>query len=204
MKREEAPHTMTPRKEEIFKVAARLFQEKGYSATSMRDLARALGLKPSSLYSHIGGKEEILRKICFDNAERFLDGISQVEAMPQASAAAQVRALIKLHIEVALHDITSLTVFNDEWRHMSEPWLSAFRAMRRDYERRFLRIIEQGIAQGAFKPLNPHTILYTILNAVRWLHYSHPKKRAISPKQLEDDLVTLLMEGLLHTTTSTS
>ena len=195
--RPQQPEIMTPRKEEIYQVAARLFQEKGYRATSVRDLARALGLKPSSLYSHIGGKEEILRKICFDNAERFLEGIGRVEAMQQASAAEQVRALIRLHIEVALHDITSLTVFNDEWRHISEPWLSAFKAMRRDYERRFRQIIERGIEAGEFKPLNPHTILYTILNAVRWLHYSHPAKRDITPQQLERDLLTLLMDGLL-------
>lgn len=199
MKQQE-PEIMTPRKEEIYQVAARLFQEKGYRATSVRDLARALGLKPSSLYSHIGGKEEILRKICFDNAERFLEGIGRVEAMEQASAAEQVRALIRLHIEVALNDITSLTVFNDEWRHISEPWLSAFKAMRRDYERRFRHIIERGIEAGEFKPLDPHTILYTILNAVRWLHYSHPDKRDITPRQLEHDLLTLLMDGLLKET----
>lgn len=189
---------MTPRKEEIYQVAARLFQEKGYRATSVRDLARTLGLKPSSLYSHIGGKEEILRKICFDNAERFLEGIARIENMAEAGPAEQVRALIRMHIEVALNDLTSLTVFNDEWRHISEPWLSSFKALRRDYERRFRKIIEQGITAGVFKPLDPHAILYTLLNAVRWLHYFQPHKRNIDPETLERDVLTLLMEGLLQ------
>ncbi len=189
---------MTPRKEEIYQVAARLFQEKGYQATSIRDLARTLGLKPSSLYSHIGGKEEILRKICFDNAERFLEGIARIEEMAEEGPAQQVRALLRMHIEVALHDITSLTVFNDEWRHISEPWLSSFKALRRDYERRFRKIIERGIEAGVFKPLDSHAILYTLLNAVRWLHYFHPHKRDMAPEALEDDILTLLMQGLLQ------
>jgi len=51
------------RKEEILRVAAKLFKEKGYSAVTMRDLAKAMGIKAASLYNHINVKQEILKTI---------------------------------------------------------------------------------------------------------------------------------------------
>ncbi|MBK6904959.1 MAG: helix-turn-helix transcriptional regulator [Saprospirales bacterium] len=54
--------TSKNKKQEIFEEAAKLFQEKGYGAASMRDLADRVQLKASSLYSHIRKKEEILQR----------------------------------------------------------------------------------------------------------------------------------------------
>ena len=51
------------RKEEILRVAANLFKKKGYSAVTMRDLAKAMGIKAASLYNHINSKQEILSVI---------------------------------------------------------------------------------------------------------------------------------------------
>ena len=51
---------MQSRKEEIRSCAARLFRKKGYKATSVRDIAQAVGVKPASLYNHINSKEELL------------------------------------------------------------------------------------------------------------------------------------------------
>ncbi len=52
-----------PTKEKIFEAAIDLFAEKGYDATSMREIAEAVGIKKASLYSHYKGKDEILEKI---------------------------------------------------------------------------------------------------------------------------------------------
>jgi len=186
---------MSPTKQRIFEEAARLFQEKGYPAASMRDLAARVDLSVSSLYSHIGGKEEILQKICFDNARHYLRVMDEVESSLD-DPAEQVRTLILQHIQIALEDITSVTVFNDEWRHLSEPYLSEFAKMRKDYERRFIKIIVTGQEQGVFAPIDPTIALFTMLTSLRWLHQWYPARKGISKKALEANILAMLMMGL--------
>lgn len=179
----------------IFEAAAKLFRDKGYSATSMRDLAETVHLKASSLYNHIGSKEEILRDICFENARRFHAEMQKVEQL-SVSAAEKVQILLRVHIEIATEDVTSVTAFNDEWRHLSEPYLSEFKAMRRDYEARFQAIIEEGIQKGEFKNLDAFTTLYTIFSSVRWLYDWYKPERNVTPDELYERMAALLMRGL--------
>ncbi len=183
------------KRDEIRETAARLFRDKGYSATSMRDLAEAVELKASSLYNHFHSKDDILRQICFDNARRFLNGLIEVERM-QAPADEKLRALIRLHIRIATEDATSVIAFNDEWRHLEEPHLSEFTAIRRNYEQRFRAVIEEGIRYGVFKPLDPVIATHTIFSSMRWLHDWYKPGKKISMPDLEHTIIEMLMEGL--------
>jgi AcrR family transcriptional regulator len=184
------------KKQIIIEEAARLFRDKGYSAASMSDLAKRVGLKQkSSLYNHIDSKEAALQKICFDSAHQFLDGISKIENTFN-SPKAKIRALISLHVQIATTDLTSVTVFNDEWRHLTEPKLSEFLSLRKDYEDRFLKIIEQGVADGVFKIVNASMALQTILSALRWVYNYHKMDKGIDANQIEEQIVLLLLGGL--------
>ncbi len=182
-------------KKRILDEASKLFQEKGYLAASMRDLAERVGLKVSSLYNHFGSKEELLQKICFDTSRSYLEGMKAIEES-NATPTEKVEQLILLHIQIATTDVSSMTIFSDEWRHLSEPYLQEFRMMRRDYERRFGRLLLQGMESGEFAEMNLTVCLSTIFTSLRWLHRWYPEKRGLSVKVLEADLLRFLMKGL--------
>jgi len=179
----------------IREAAAQLFRQKGYAATSMRDLARAVNLEASSLYNHIGSKAGLLCDICFENAQHYLDEIDRVEQL-DLDAGEKIKALIHFHIQMATEDITSIMSFNDEWRHLQEPQLSEFTQLRKTYEGRFLKIIEAGMATGAFKQAHPNIVLYTIFSSIRWLHDWYKPEGEVTPEQLKRDIVQLLLEGI--------
>ncbi|HMQ82225.1 MAG TPA: TetR/AcrR family transcriptional regulator [Saprospiraceae bacterium] len=179
----------------IQETAAMLFREKGFAATSMRDLAKAVDLQASSLYNHFPSKQEILWEICRENATRFLDGMKAIQEQYQHPAK-KVEALIRLHIQIATSDATSVTSFNDEWRHLTEPHLSNFRQMRKDYQDRFRAIIEEGIASGEFRPIHPMVALLTLLSSVRWIYDWYQTNKKLTTNDLETQLSELVLKGL--------
>ncbi len=188
------PAARSASKQRVYNAAAQLFMDKGYSATSMRDLASAVGILPSSLYSHISSKQELLQDICFECGSRFLTGIDEIleeDATPEV----KVVSLIRLHVSIAREDATSMTVFNDEWRHLEEPKLSEFRQMRKSYEAKSLDILKRGVALGVFRDVNEYVALNVILNSTIWVQKSK-RLQSLDPGALTSDIADLILNGL--------
>ncbi|MDX1478922.1 MAG: TetR/AcrR family transcriptional regulator [Saprospiraceae bacterium] len=186
--------TRLTRKERIYQEAARLFRDKGYRATSMRDLADSVGLEPSSLYSHISSKQELLHKICFDCGQRFLSGMEEVLQTAESPTEA-LEQLIRLHVTIASEDVTAITVFNDEWRHLEQPELDDFLRMRRGYEEQFELVVTEGMQTGQFRQLEPKMALNTLLSAVQWVY----RKKQINGDEVERiaaGIAEMLLNGL--------
>jgi TetR/AcrR family transcriptional regulator, cholesterol catabolism regulator len=184
------------RREEIIKEAALLFKAKGYGAASMRDLAERIGLEAASLYNHIKSKEEILKEICFVTAQKYVVQLDLIE-QNEKSAVEKIKSLLRLHISMITNCKEEVFVCNNEYKHLSEPYLSDFQVVRRNYEQRFLVIIEQGIANKELKEIDPNIALFTLLSAVRWLEIWYKPERKISSKNLQNDVVTILLGGLI-------
>ena len=185
----------TTRKEEIQYAAAKLFGEKGFAASSVRDIAQAVGLGAASLYNHMGSKDELLTTICFHCANEFLSGMEIIDTT-LLKPEEKVKELIRLQIRIALHDESSLTVFNDEWRHLQEPFLSSFLELRRRYETTYLRIIREGIDSGVFIATDAYMIYQLILSSLRWLHMPGVKKTKLTEHELSEQITSILIKGI--------
>lgn len=183
------------KKQQILESAARLFRDKGYAATSMRDLAREVHLQASSLYNHIQSKEDLLREICFGTAEKFLQAMDEAEQL-SAPAGDKIEYLLRYHVRMAVQDQTSVTSFNDEWRHLSQPYLEQFLSMRQDYERRFLSLLRQGMDSGQLTAIEPRVTLFTLFSAIRWLYDWFRPGKTLSAEMVESAVLQLLMSGL--------
>jgi len=182
------------KKERIFIEAAKLFQSKGYAATSMRELAEEVGLKPSSFYSHIKSKEEILERICSNAASRFHAGLEHI-LTDFTIPGLQFEAIIDLHVSIAFADPSAITVFNDEWRHLTGTALDTFRQKRKEYQAGVVDIIRQGIESGKLRELDATLVFNTMIGATRWLHFiSSPS--AASADRIRKQLKMLLLQGM--------
>jgi hypothetical protein len=108
----------------------------------------------------------------------------------------KIKALIRLHVRIALEDKSSVTVFNDEWKHLQEPHLSRFLQMRRSYETTYLRIIREGIEAGIFRRLDAFIIYQHILSSLRWLHQPGVKKSKLTETDITEQITTILIKGI--------
>ncbi|HYE55558.1 MAG TPA: TetR/AcrR family transcriptional regulator [Chitinophagaceae bacterium] len=183
------------RKEVIIEKATRLFLEKGFAASSMRDLAEHVGVEAASLYNHIQSKSEILQEICFKVANDFITHLEQVESS-EANSIEKMEILIRFHIRMMLEEYESIYISDHEWRHLPEPYLSNFLNQRRQYRKRLAAIIEQGIQNGEIKQIEPYVAVLTILSAISGIESWQRSRKTISEKDMEENMVKFLVEGL--------
>ncbi|HEX6916027.1 MAG TPA: TetR/AcrR family transcriptional regulator [Chitinophagaceae bacterium] len=183
------------RKDIIVEKAANLFKEKGYKAASMRDLAEVVGVEAASLYNHIKSKSELLHVICLAVANRFTNKIDEVEA-EDLPAIQKIGKLLRFHIREMLNNYEDVIVSDREWKHLSDPYLSNFRHQRRTYRKRFAGIIEEGIRRKEIKKIDAPTAVLIMLHAVSGIESFHRSRQKISAKELEENMVTILLNGL--------
>lgn len=184
------------RKEQVIRSAAELFKEKGYAASSMRDLAQKLGIEAASLYSHIKSKEEILQTLCFDMAAEFRESLDKVEKQ-NVSAREKLSLGIIGHVHVMARDLTASAVFMNEHRHLSNPYLRDFLLLRINYINRFKAIIEEGVAKGEFKKnIDTKLAVMTLFSSLNWMPMWYSPEGSIEPKELGQQLANMLVNGL--------
>lgn len=181
----------------ILDAAVRLFGKQGYSGTSMRDIAKAVGVLPGSLYAHIDSKETLLVEIVDDGISNFF---ASVEAATSNSAPIEgrLRAAIIAHVQVvAQNPERSLVVFH-QWRFLSEANLATAVAERRRYEKLFVDLVQTAVRDGIFQPdLNVRIAVLTILGALNWTPEWYSAAGPNSPAEIGQKLADTLICGLI-------
>jgi AcrR family transcriptional regulator len=184
------------RKEIITAAASRLFRDKGYSATGMRDLAGEVGVEAASLYNHIRSKAELLQEICFRTANLFTAQLNILELDEGMTSLQKIEDILRHHIRMWVSHPDDMLVMNNESKYLEDPYLSTFMNERRLYVRRLESIMEEGIGKGQIRPIETYTAVLTLLSVVRGIEFWHRTKKNITAEALEENMVTLVVEGL--------
>lgn len=183
-------------REAILDAAMHLFGKQGYSGTSMRDIAGAVGVLPGSLYTHIASKEALLADIVEDGINRFLAAV-RPHAHSDAAPVDRLRAMVIAHVSVvADNPERSLVVFH-QWRFLGGQNIQAAIGKRREYEQAFIGVIEGGIQSGDFRgDLNLRIAVLTILGALNWTpEWLSPQGR-LSPEVVGEMIADTLLMGV--------
>lgn len=181
---------------DVVQAAGRLFAERGYHGTSMRDLGRELGLRGSSLYSHISSKEDLLVDVVQRAAELFEASARHALETP-GSERDRLRALIAGHIDVLLDHVDEARTFLNEARALDEGHRERVVAARDAYEQTFREVLARGAANGEFRseldPVVTGILILSILNSVdRWYRPEGKLDRA----QLVDAVLEFSLDGI--------
>lgn len=183
------------RKTQIVETAENLFREKGYSATSMRTLAQELGIEPASLYSHIKSKEELLADICFRMADEFFARVNPIVDLNLA-ASKKLEMLIDAHMQVVLENLSASAVFFHDWKFMTEPNLSTFKALRKSYESLLKQVLQEGVQHQEFVLMNVNFVSQTIFSAMNMTHEWYNPKGNLTGDDVGKQLAQLLLKGI--------
>jgi len=187
-----APHT---RKEQIYRAASALFSERGYRATSVRDIARELDLQGGSLYAHISSKEDVLWEIIARVADSFFAAVRPITEA-EMPAGDRLRAMIHAHVGVVVNELARAAVFFQDWRHLSEPRRSEVLALRDRYEGLFRTAIADGIASGELAQRDARLATIMVLTALNGIPGWFRADGDRTADEIADELADLILDGL--------
>ncbi len=183
------------RKEQIKSCAARLFRKRGFTATSVRDIASDMEMEAPSLYNHIKGKQEILQELLLEIAEEFTSGMRSV-TNSNLKAEAKLERLVKLHIDLTIENPDVMALLTSDWIHLEEPAFSQFTRLRDKYEKEFKEILKRAISGSGENVQDVDIALFSILSTLRWLYSWYLKNKSMNPIELESQLVKTLLKGI--------
>jgi AcrR family transcriptional regulator len=186
----------TSREDQLLKVATRLFREKGYHNTSMQDIADGLGVQKASLYHYIESKEQLLRRLLKRAAAILgaqIDEIYEAELPP----AEKLRQALQNHAVTMMEHLNLVSVYLSEYRNLPPQQLEQILATRKHYERVLIRILEDGIASGDFRPVNVKMTMLGLLGMFNWTHQWFSPDGELTPQEIAAILTDLAMRGLV-------
>jgi TetR/AcrR family transcriptional regulator, cholesterol catabolism regulator len=184
------------RSEEVYAAALRLFMEKGYHATSMQDIAAAVGLYKGSLYHYIGSKEDLLVRVFERALGSLLTEAEQIVANAALCAAQQLRMILRAHVAAVAGNREALTVYLHEFRALGSDSLNEVRAQRQRYRELVAAIVERGVRVGEFAMADTDIATLGVLGMCNWVAQWYRPGGRLGPDEIADRFADLLLDGL--------
>jgi len=184
------------RKLEILRGAAAAFRDRGYAGSSVRDIARRLGMTPGNLYYYFRNKQEILY-FCQDYSLDVLLREARLIARGEAAADEKVRALIRMQV-LCMLDVLHGSAGHIEFHAMPKARLARIIAKRDAYERIVRGVVADGVRSRRFAPCDPKLVTLAILGAVNWTARWYRAGGGLGPEAIAGAFSEYLVKGLMR------
>jgi len=181
---------------DIVEAAAEAFRTKGFAATSLEDIASAVGIWKGSLYHYINTKEDLLFAVVREPAEEILAGLRDLSQM-DLPPTEKIRRATRSHLKVLETNFVYASVYLQEIavRRRMKEWSS----MDREYLELLESIIRQGVESGEFAPLtNPRIATLGIIGSLNWLTQWYRPEGPLRADAIADQFCDMFLAGLIN------
>jgi AcrR family transcriptional regulator len=178
----------------ILEVASRLFYERGYKATTTRDLAEEVGIKAASLYNHFSSKQAILVRICLDTMREFHAGALQC-LQGIDDPAQRLRTLVDWQVRFEAGHPYTASVADGQLEALNRRSRNELIQLRDAYEEMITSTLIAGCEQGVWRVEHPRIITLGIVSMTKidpWYREGGP----LSPEQIGDIYFTFILGAL--------
>ncbi|WP_088007338.1 TetR/AcrR family transcriptional regulator [Indiicoccus explosivorum] len=183
-------------KERITEQSIVLFEQKGFSETSVQDIVEALGVTKGTFYYYFTSKEQLLMEIHLNYIGRLL---ARQEAIIKNSGSAKEK--IARIIGLLISDIQdygpSARVFFREIRHLAENNAEEVRQQRDRFRLAIEEVLRQGRDSGEFKPeIVPSITAFAVLGVTNWSYQWFNPAGDVPPERLAEIYTELILHGI--------
>ncbi|MES2423209.1 MAG: TetR/AcrR family transcriptional regulator [Pseudomonadota bacterium] len=182
------------KREAVLRVAAQIFNEKGFHATSLDEVAERLNITKPTLYYYVKNKDEILFECVNIGLQMLQDAIGKV-ALSGGSAIDKLVAGMHRYVEIVTMDfgMCVIRVGEDPLPVESQRKLRRFKAA---LDKEFRELIRQGIAEGSIAPCDPKIAAFTLAGALSWIGRWYQPGGDLQPDEIARQSIALLINGL--------
>jgi AcrR family transcriptional regulator len=194
-KRERAHVLSDGRAAEVYQTAAQIILEKGYDATSVSDIAEALGITKAGLYHYIHGKTQLL----FDIMQYGLDELDREVAEPAkkiADAETRLRFMIGMHARIVTRGEGAVTILVDEVRALTPAQNRKITRRKRAYLDFFRATLEQMKAERKLRDVDLTVAAFSLLGMINWLSRWYKADGPLDERQISEAVVDIALNGL--------
>ena len=184
------------REQEIIDAAVRIFHDKGYAATSIQDIADAVGLLKGSLYYYVPSKEDLLYRIVTEVHSGAADNLRRADEL-DGDEVAKLRALIRGHLLNFGANLPMVRVFYIDFTHLSAERHREILEKRRVYERFLIDLIAAGQRKGLIAAdIDAHLAGIAILTMINSIYMWYRPEGPKTMEQIADEYEKLVLRSL--------
>lgn len=177
----------------ILAQAADLFWAKGYTATSMTEVAASLGMQKASLYHHIRTKESLLFELSVESLQHMIDAAT---AVADVAPLARLEALIEAHVVTLLGEQSKHATALTELRALSKQERSIVTDLRDRYEQIAEEAIRGAQASGHLRDdIHPKLMRLGLLGMLNWAVFWHQPDGELTPAELGRVFGSMFVHG---------
>lgn len=183
------------RPQEILNAAADLFHHHGYHATTVEDIANAVGLKKGSLYHYITGKDLLLKTLAEETIQGYVEDAQRIAA-EGGSASERLARVIEAHVARLCAAPERVTVLVREAHYVPDELASDVRGRTRRYTHLLSDLIAEGVQSGEFSDVDPGVAGLMLLGALNWAHRWYQPDGRLTPEEIGKQFSLLFLRGL--------
>lgn len=179
---------------EIMDITTRLFAEKGFLETSMREIAEATGMGKSTLYDYFKTKDDILVSY-FENEINAITALVEEIDKTNAPAVEKLRQTMIAHLDYLLANKTLYLKLTIEAQRLGMESQKRIQISRHAYQDMVCKMIEDGIKEGSFRPVDPMLTMRIVLGALNPVVFT--TRPTGSPHEMLNAAIDILLKGIL-------
>jgi AcrR family transcriptional regulator len=191
------------RADHIYRVAAEVMCQKGYEATSMNDIADAVGLTKAGLYHYIRGKEQLLFEImnfAMDMVDEDVVGPAREIADPEE----RLHTIVERHAKRIMEVGGSVTILLEEMAALTPAHQRTVRNRKRTYFELVKQTLEQLAAEGKLRDVNPTVATFSLFGMILWISRWYRRDGELTPQEVMRDFQELALRAVLRTESARS
>lgn len=182
------------KREAVLRVAAQLFNEKGFHAVSLDEVAERLNVTKPTLYYYVKSKDEILAECVRSGLEQMRGAIARADEAG-GTAIDKLVAAMRKYAEIVTMDFGKCLIRVGEDPLPPES-RRAVRRLKAEIDLEFRHLIELGIAEGSLRDVDPKLAAFTLAGALSWIGRWYRADGELSPDQIAEQCIGVLMGGL--------